>query len=197
VQLSLLALRQEISTSEGPWIYDSAKPEQSNPQLREQLSKWVGTPLAVLRVDPNGRVVEVKESKQGKGSRYETEPPFIVVLGGPKSAGQGWERSYQVALEPPQGTGEKYAAVQKYTCKSADARVATLTLATTIPAMPPAVADRMPLLPLLTEGEVEFDLTAGVMRGARLRVDKELKGHQTENSHYHLTRTYQEVLIGN
>ncbi len=102
-----------------------------------------------------------------------------------------------MTLEPPQGTGEKYSAAQKYTCKAADARLANIGLVTAIAGMPPAVADRMPLLPLLTEGEVLFDTAAGVMRSARLSVDKELKGHQGEASSYRLIRTYKEELVGN
>lgn len=199
IQLSLTALRQETNTGDEPLIFDSAKPEQSNPQLREQLTKWIGIPLAVLRIDARGQVIEVKESKQGKGTRYESEPPFVLVLAtdGGKSAGQSWERSYQVTLEPPQGTGEKFPAVQKYTCKASDGKTASISLATTLATLPPAVADRMPLLPFLIEGEVIFDAAAGRMHSARLNIDQELKGHQSEGSSYRLIRTYKEELAGN
>src|SRR5262249_50783074 len=66
LQLSLLALRHEITTPDGETLlYDSANPDKSTPQLREQLGRFVGVPLAVLRVDGYGRVAEVKESKFG------------------------------------------------------------------------------------------------------------------------------------
>ena len=197
MQLSLTALRQETTTGDEPLIFDSAKPEQSNPQLREQLSKWVGTPLAVLRVDPRGLVVKVKESKQG-GRRYESEPPFVLVLpsDGAKAVGQGWERSYQVTLEPPQGTGEKYPAVQKYSCKAADAAHGKHRIGDDDPDA--AAGRRGPDAAFAAPDPGQGDLRRRGRRHAarRLSVDKELKGHQSEGSSYRLIRTYQEELIG-
>src|SRR5581483_4551582 len=54
-------------------------------------------PLSVLRIDPRGRVVEVKESKFGPASRYENEPPFVLTLPeGALQPGQKWERAYKM-----------------------------------------------------------------------------------------------------
>src|SRR5262249_11863735 len=52
VQLSLLALSLETTTPDGTTNrFDSAAPDQATPALREQLGRYVGPPLAVLRVD--------------------------------------------------------------------------------------------------------------------------------------------------
>src|SRR5207253_10640638 len=81
LQLSLTALRQELTTAKGDTLlFDSANPDKSHPQLKEQMSKYVGQTLAVLRVDPYGRVVEVKESKFGPASGFECELlPFVGI----------------------------------------------------------------------------------------------------------------------
>src|SRR5438128_4736886 len=72
VQHSLAALRIETITPSGETLlFDSANADKSSPPLREQLAKYVGVPLSTLRVDPWGRVVEVKESKFGPASRFE------------------------------------------------------------------------------------------------------------------------------
>jgi hypothetical protein len=198
LQLTVPTLRFETKTHKGDvLLFDSANLDKSTPELRDQLLKYVNTPLATLRIDATGKVVEVKECKQGSGSRYESEPPFAVVL--PPAVpqpGQSWERAYNVTLEPPQGTGEKLPAVQKYTCKSVDAKGATITLATMLQKLPEAPADRVPLLQLMHEGEIVFDPQAGMLRSARLVVDKEVAGHQGEGSSYHFTSSYVEEYVG-
>jgi hypothetical protein len=198
VQMSLASLRLETTAPNGETlVFDSADPEKSNPQMKEQLSRYVGQPLALLRIDAQGRVVEVKESKHGPASRFESEPPFAVVL--PASAfqpGQGWERSYNVTLEPPKGTGEKYPATQKYVCKSMSGATATIAITTALKSLPAAVADQVPLLQMQPEGEVVFDTQAGYMKSARMQVDKELAGQQGEGSSYHFKSTYTEEYAG-
>ncbi|HZT83014.1 MAG TPA: hypothetical protein VFA26_22480 [Gemmataceae bacterium] len=197
LQLSLAALRIETTPPNGEaLLFDSAAPDRSSPQLREQMGKYVGAPLAVLRIDPRGRVVEVKESKFGPASRYENEPPFVLTLPeGALQPGQKWERAYKMTLDPPQGAGEKYDAVQFYACKSAAASQATVLLATTVKTLPASIADRLPLLQLQPEGEVIFDTHNGRMQSARLSIDKELKGHQGDDSSYHFQSSYVETLV--
>lgn len=199
VQLSLAALRIETTTPNGEvLLFDSADSAKSNPQMREQLARFVGQALVVLRIDARGTVVEVKESKYGPASRYESEPPFVMIL--PEmavAAGQSWERAYQITLEPPQGTGKKFDAAQKYVCKSVEAGAAVVALTTTVKTLPEAVADQAPLLQMQPEGEIIFDTQTGLLRSARLQIDKELKGHQGEGSSYRFQSKYTEEYVEN
>jgi hypothetical protein len=199
VQKVVTALRLETTTPSGAvLLFDSAEPDKSDAQMRDQLSKYVGQPLEVLRVDAPGRVVEVKECKHGAASRFESDLPFVIAL--PDTApqpGQGWERNYRVTLEPPQGTGEKYEAVQKYVCKGVAGSLATVALTTLLKTQPESLLDRVPLLEMQPDGEVVFDVQGGLLRSARLQVAKELAGHQGEGSSYKFTSTYVEEYIGN
>jgi hypothetical protein len=199
VQLSLDKLRLEKTTSGGDMlIYDSSDPAKSDSQMKEQLGRYVGQPIAILRLDGFGNVVEVKKSEFGPASRFEADLPFkLGLLGVEFRAGQSWERNYKVTLEPPQGTGEKYDAVQHYSCKSISNGVASITLTTTLKTMPESLLDRVPLLQLQPEGELVFDTQSGLMRSARLVIDKELKGHQGEGTSYRFQRTYVEEYAGN
>jgi hypothetical protein len=177
--------------------YDSTDPDKSTPELRESFGKYFKEPLAVLRIDALGRVVQVKESRYGPSSRFELEVPFTAVL--PEdglAAGKAWERPFQITLEPPQGTGEKYDAVQRYSCKGVADNQATVTLATTLKSPPAAAADLMPLLDKLPEGEVVFDLASGRMMKATLRVEKDIKGHMGAGSSYKVQSTYTENYVG-
>jgi hypothetical protein len=199
LQLSLDKLRLETTTGSGEvLLFDSADPAKSNPQMKEQLSKYVGQPIAVLRMDMQGRLIDVKKSDFGPASRFEADLPFQLVL--PTSAvqpGQAWERPYKVTLEPPQGTGEKFDAVQRYSYKSMTDGAAIVALTTVLKTMPENALDRVPLLQLQPEGEIAFDIRSGLMRSARLVIDKELKNHQGEGSSYRFQRTCVEEYIGN
>jgi hypothetical protein len=192
VQMSVVGLRNEVTLPDGTvFLYDSEHPEKSTPEMREQQAAFVGKPLAVLRIDPLGRVVEVKELKFGSASGFESEPPFAAVLSGAALApGQGWERAYQITLEPPKGAGEKYPAVQRYTCKSVNGPLATVSLTTELKSPPEAAADQVPLLQMLPDGEVVLDLRAGRLHSAALKVDREVKGHQGEGSSYRFRSSY-------
>ena len=197
LQLSLVALRFEVTTPKGETLsFDSANPQKSDPQFREQMGKYLGQPLAVLRVDPLGRVVEVKECKFFPASRYESEVPFVITLpGGTAQVGQAWERSYQVTLEPPQGTGNKFQAAQKYICQQLDARSATISLVTTFKNLPESQLDQVPLFQMQPEGQIIFDVQAGRLHSASLKVNKELKDQQGEGSSYHFESTYSEQYV--
>jgi hypothetical protein len=141
--------------------------------------------------------VEVKESKFGSANRFQAEPPFVGLLPPDNlKAGQTWERSYPVTIEPPHGTGEKYLAVQRYACKGVTNGLATIGLTTEMKTQPEAVGDRVPLLEMQPEGEIVFDLQAGRLRSAALRIDKELKGHDGEGSSYHFQSTYTVQYVG-
>jgi hypothetical protein len=198
LQLSLVALRMESTTPGGEvLLFDSSDPDKSDAQMREQLAKYVGPPLAVLRVDGRGRVVEVKECKHGPASRYESEPPFVLTL--PEKgiqAGQTWERAYAITVAPPQGTGEKYDASQNYVCQTLQRGMATVALTTAVKALPASLLDQVPLLQMQPEGRVFFDTQAGRLQGVVLRVEKELLGHQGEGSSYRLQSNYTEQYAG-
>jgi hypothetical protein len=198
LQLSLASLLLETTTPRGEVLrFDSANPDQSDPQLRAQLARFVGPPLALLRVDGQGRVVEVKESRHGPASRFESELPFVLALPetGPQ-AGQTWQRAYRITVEPPQGVGEKHDAVQQYVCQGVEGGAATVTVTTAVQALPQSPLDQVPLVQMQPEGEVVFDTQAGRLRRANLRIDKELKGHQGEGSSYRFQSTYTEQYVG-
>jgi hypothetical protein len=194
VQLSLLSLRIETKSPNGDvLVFDSSQPDKSTPEMKKQMSQYVGVPLAVLRVNRLGRVVEVKQCNFGPASRYECEPPFGVVFADDMTNGW-WQRTYQVTLEPPQGTGEKYSATQKYRIKSQEGGKLIVGFGTEI-TLPAAVADQIPLLQWQPQGEIVFDAQAGATKSVRFSIDKELKGHQGPGSTYRFQTVYQEEMI--
>ncbi len=184
LQMSLVALAQERTTPKGEVLrYDSADPDKSSPELKGAFSKFLNVPLAVLRVDGLGRLVEVKESKFGPASSYENQLPFVGVLPAEGlRTGASWQRDFLITLAPPLGTGEKHPAVQRFTCKSVTADRAVVAFTTELKTAPATPADAVPLWQVLPAGELVYDLRAGRLQSATLTIDKEVKGHQGENS---------------
>ena len=85
---------------------------------------------------------------------HSSEPPFALTLGNvTPSSGAAWERDYTVTVEPPQGTGEKYVAVQKYRCTSVAGNLATIALTTHFRKVPENPLDRVPLLQRQPQGQ--------------------------------------------
>lgn len=183
MQMSIVSMAQERTTPSGDVLkFDSAQLEKSTPELKEALSRYLNTPLATLRVDPFGKVLEVKEAKTGAGS-FENELPFLIQL--PPTGvkvNDLWHRDYKITLPPPLGTGEKHDAVQKYLCKSLSADRATFALSTELKSPPAVPADAIPMWQLMPEGEVVLDVKNGRLHSAKLRIDRSLKNHQGENT---------------
>jgi hypothetical protein len=139
--------------------------------------------------------VEVKSS-QGPASRFEHELPFaIVVPGQPLEVGQKWSREYQISLDPPLGTGEKYAALQNYEVKSIGKGQAKIAFETTLKNPPSNAGDKVPLLQLQPRGEVTFWSAHGLMWNAVITSGGVIDGHAGEGSKYEFTSEYREQLV--
>jgi hypothetical protein len=193
LEMTIAAMKWEQKLPNGESdIFDSAKPDDLN---KNEMAKLIGPTLAVIRLDATGKLIEVKESKFGNKSRFESDLPFKIVLppSGPKE-GQTWDRTYTIKLDPPQGTGETYEAIQRYTSKAPVNGFTTIAISTTIKEPPTQVSDQIPLLPMLMEGEVYFHAATGRYQAARLKVKKELLNHQGEGTKYVFESTYSEDL---
>ena len=195
-QMMLASLRMETKTPSGEkLLFDSAKPAESTEALREDMGKYVGPPLTIVRLDARGQLVEVKESKFGPESRLESDLPFKLVLPAEAlSIGKSWERHYAIKLEPPHGTGESFEATQRYAPTGAAAGVVTIGFTTSVKNPPEAAADQLPLLPLMPDGEIQFDVANGRLKGVKYQIRKELTEHRGEGSKYLFKTTYAEEL---
>ena len=192
LHLSLAALRTENTKPNGEkLLFDSANLDQSTPELR-QMKEHLGKTLAIVRIDGYGRIHEVKH---GSAAKYEAEPPFALVLpaAAPKE-GQAWVRNYKITLEPPQGTGERFPATQKYTCTKISGGQAHLAVTTELKSLPESPQERLPLLQKEVEGQAVFDIESGRLRRVELIIDKTVQNHQGPGSSYHFVSSYIEEL---
>jgi len=191
LEMSILSMKWEQKQPNGDLEeFDSAKPDDLN---KNEMAKLIGQVLAVVQLDSTGKLIEVKESKFGSKSRFVADLPFKMVL--PETEfkeGQAWERTFTITLDPPQGTGEKYEATQKYATAAPSNGLAVIGVTTAIKEMPAQASDQIPLFPLLLEGKVYFHAETGRYQGARMKLKKELMNHAGEGTKYTFDSTYQE-----
>lgn len=174
LEMQITAVRNEFKKPDGTTdLRDSANPEQA-----KEMADYLNKPVVVVRVDSQGKLVEVKEVKTGSAARLHAELPFRMLLpdAGP-AAGQTWERPFAFKLDPPAGTGESYDFVQKYTCKDVKEGLASFSVQTTLKAPPKTAGEQVPLVPMLWTGEVYFNAVAGKYHAARLTAKTELMNH--------------------
>jgi hypothetical protein len=194
MSLTLVSMRNEQKRPSGDTLlFDSQNVEKSTPEFANQMKKYIGATLAVLRVDSFGRVTEVK---QGSAATFEAEPPFVVVFPAAKAAeGQAWRRPFTLTLDPPLGTGEKFDAEQRYECKTIKGDKATIAMTTSFKAMPDNARERLPMLQKDVQGEVVVDLANGRLLSARLHTDKMVENHQGKGSSYRFKSDYVREIV--
>lgn len=193
LEMTITALRQEIRRPDGSRVVlDSAVPEQA-----KEMAAYLNVPVLVVRVDSQGRLVEVKQAKAGGVGRLQAELPFRLTLPdrGPE-VGATWQRACTVTLDPPHGTGEQYELIQTYTAQAVKDGVLVVSVRTALKAPPPTVNEQMPLVPLLWAGEVDFHTDSGTYAAARLKAKAELVNHLGEGSKFEYESVLQEERVG-
>jgi hypothetical protein len=189
LEMSITSLKNEIRQPDGNTVVrDSANAEHA-----KEMAEYLNRPIVVVRMDPQGRLAEVKETKQGSAARLHAELPFRLTLpdAGPTEA-QSWERTFGLKLDPPLGTGENYDFIQKYTCKQVKDGLAVVSVETALKAPPKATAEQVPLVPMLWTGDLYFNIAAGKYHAARLTAKSELADHLGEGTRFVYQSSYNE-----
>jgi hypothetical protein len=192
LQMAIVSMRNEQTRPDGKTLlFDSADLDKSTPELRD-LSKHMGKTVAELRLDSQGRIWEVK---QGSKSKFESDPPFAVILPG-KSLAEGavWVRNYKITLDPPAGTGEQFDAQQKYLCSKVSGNQATIAISTTIKSPAQSFQEKQPLMQKELSGHAVIDCARGVLVSVHMSVDKTIENHQGKDSSYTFRTTFSEKL---
>ena len=194
LEMSTAALKQEITQTVGDAkpvvrLLDSANADDSKGMT------FLNKPILTLKVDPQGRISEVKSDNASAGDRLQTDLPFKLHL--PDAApvsNSTWERAFELKLPPPLGTGEKYDAAQKYTFKGMNKDYAVVGTVTALKVPLTDAAVLPAILPMLWEGDVFFNAKTGGYHGAKLSIKKEVANHQGERTKFRYTSEYTEAL---
>ena len=194
LEMSTVAMKQEITQTVGETkpvvrLIDSTNPDDSKGMT------FLNKPILTLKVDPQGRISDVKSDNASAADRLQTDLPFKLHLpDAAPPANAAWERAFELKLPPPLGTGEKYDATQKYTFQGMNKDYAVVGTVTALK-VPPTDAAVMPaIVPMLWEGDVFFNAKTGGYHGAKLSVKKEVANHQGEGTKFRYSSEYTEAL---
>ncbi|WP_020468971.1 hypothetical protein [Zavarzinella formosa] len=192
LEMSIIKMRWEQKVGEAEAdVFDSAKPDELNKSV---MAKNVGPVLAVLTVDITGKVIAVKETKVGPAHRFLADIPFKLAF--PEGEiKENWTRDYTIQLDPPHGTGEKYAAKQTYKVIDPKNGFLIYGLTTDVTELPKGAAEQIPLIPSMQAGPLFFHAESGRYYGSRLKIEKELANHQGDGTSYKFVSTYTEDFI--
>ena len=192
LEMTITEMRNVFRRSDGT----SLERDSANPEHAKEMAGYLNVPVVVVRVDGQGRIVEVKETKAGSAARLHAELPFRMTL--PDAApvvGKSWERAFAVKLDPPLGTGESHDFVQKFTPAAIADGLLSASVETAMKSPPKALGERVPLVPMLWTGTVYFNTRAGTYRAARLKVKAELPNYQGEGTKFEYESVYNEDIV--
>jgi hypothetical protein len=192
LEMTITAMKNEFRKSDGTTI----ERDSTNPEHAKEMAGYLNVAIVTVRVDSQGRIVEVKEAKGGSAARLQAELPFRMTLPDAAPAiGNTWERTFSVKLDPPLGTGESYEFLQKFTPAANADGLLSASVETTLKAPPKALAERVPLVPMLWTGNVYFNTRAGKYHAARLKVKAELPNYQGEGTKFEYESIYSEDAV--
>lgn len=193
LEMTITALKREIRQADGTAVtLDSANPDDA-----KGMAEYLNRPVVLVAVDAQGRLVEVKEAKGGSAARLHAELPFRVVLpDATPAAGQSWNRTFNLKLDPPLGAGETHEFTQTYTAKGTQDGLLVVGVGTALKAPPKTAGEQVPLVPMLWTGDVYFDPAAGRYHAARLSAKAELPNHLGEGTKYVYQSVYSEDVVG-
>jgi hypothetical protein len=192
LEMRITEIKREIRQPDGMTIsLDSANPEDA-----KGMAEFLNRPVVTVAIDAQGRLVEVKEAKAGSAARLHAELPFRVVFpDAAPAAGQSWDRSFSLKLDPPLGAGETHDFVQTYTAKGVQNGLLVVGVGTALKAPPKTAGEQVPLVPMLWTGEVYFNPAAGTYHAARLSAKAELANHLGEGTKYVYQSVYSEDAV--
>ncbi len=199
IQLKLLALKSVTKKPDGELItFDSAKPEASTAQLRDQMSKFVGDPVALLLIDKNGKVKEVRENRFGSPKRFDSDPPMALIFGkGPIVLGTQWERPVTIASDPTvaPSEGNGWQAIVHSECITASKTTRTIKTEGIWTTEPKAAEAKIGLLQYFPKTEIVLDQPGMPPKLIVSKLDRTIKHGDKESNSYRLISEYRESRI--
>jgi hypothetical protein len=191
LEMTITEMKTEFRKPDGSSVVrDSSQPEHA-----KEMAGFLNVPVVTIKIDPQGRLLDVKEAKAGSAARLHAELPFRLTLPDTNPmTGQKWDRAFSIKLDPPLGTGESYEFVQTFTAGVKDGYL-TAAVETTLKNPPKTLAERVPLVPMLWTGDVYFNPASGKYQAARLKVKAELPNHQGEGTKFEYESAYSEDAV--
>jgi len=162
-------------------VHYNSRTDPCAPHGFEDVARAVGVPLALVKIDTQGKVLQrkqnfVKAAVAGQGEITIQLPEQAVAVG------SRWTSQNNIDVPLADGTVRRILARQSYKLESVQTGVATISMSTQImtPLPDPSIEARV--LQYETSGSVRFDIDGGQILGRQLDVDKSVIGFRGEAS---------------
>jgi hypothetical protein len=177
-QVEAVSMWQQVSGR--PEIrYDSDRDEVPPPEYR-QLAETVGVPIARVKMDPSGHVLE-RENVRAQFSSSIGQLA-LQLPDKPLQVGEQWSHEEEVPIRLRDGTVKRIKTRELFTLEKFQAGVATISLKTQLltPVNEPEIQSQ--LVQRIKRGEIKFDVDAGHILSQQMDVDETVIGFNGPDS---------------
>lgn len=174
-----------------PISYDSRDGKEP-PIEYINMSEMIQKPLSVITISPSGKIVD----------RKDNVPQFDMGTGGltvplpttPVKVGTTWTTPGVVRVKNSDGIQRAIKTSQLYKLEKVETGIATISLKTEVISLVDDPRIESQLVQRLTNGEIKFDLDAGVIRSRTLDWDENVIGFNGPESRMKYTARLTETL---
>lgn len=173
-------------------VYDSTKDKQA-PAGWEDVARTVGEPLSVIRMTPQGEIVE-RKIKHAQPASDADAPVALRLPEGKVKIGDTWSEPRTVSIKTADGANRDIQTRRLYKLVKVANDVADIevTYQVLTPIDPPTEAQ---LVQRLLKGVARFDLQTGRVLSQTYDVDKRILGFAGPTSTMHYLMRMQESVI--
>jgi hypothetical protein len=173
-------------------IYDSTKDKNPPPGF-EDAAKAVGVPISILRMSPQGKILDRKM----KIHQPAADPDAFITVRLPEepvSINATWDEPLHVTVQLKEGGTRAIQARRHYKLKDVKNAVATIGVSYQILSPINAYLEAQ-LIQRLMNGTVRFDITAGRILSQEMNVDQRVLGYAGPTSSMHYVMQMKERLL--
>lgn len=181
--------------------YDS-RTDKTPPPGFESAAKSVGVPLALVTMDPLGKIVKRKDLKPQSSAAPDAQDSSpnreswltIPLPEEPVPVGHSWSIPQNIDIPLPSGSVKRIQAVQQFKLEEVKTGVAVIRVSTDIltPISDPAIESQ--LVQREAAGRVWFDIDAGRVLRQEMETDKRVVGFRGDASSIHYVNRFTERL---
>ncbi len=176
----------------GTTKYDS-EADKTPPVGFEQAARAVGVPLSVIRIKPDGEIVD-REEKHPQPASSEDMPITLRLPQKAIAIGEQWDSTYEVDAQRKSKAKLKVRTRRVCTLEKVQAGIATIQVEYQI-LTPVSAYIESQLIQKLTKGTVRFDIDAGRTVSQRLDADHRVIGFSGKASSMHFVSRLEERLL--
>lgn len=171
----------------------NSEQDKTPPPGFDDAAKAIGVPLSVVRMTPQGKVVERKVKHRQAGT--EDDGALVIRLPEtPVAIGATWDEPLEVTVQLESGGTKSIQTRRHYKLKNVSNGLATIEVTyQVLSPVNPHIESQ--LVQRLMSGEVKFDLERGRLVSQRMDVDKRILGFAGATSSMQYVMRMEERLI--